>query len=184
MIYKILLGLIITFTIGGCAGKYENKVEKYTKPKYLELFGTVNSDAKKLSKIQNLAIFLKYAATYYKTKNIKYFKFNQAPHIITDMESLVSYCFPSNNGYHVSDFRQRDTSLEDGKCALTEYNHAFILLGMREVEKRELSTSVWSVEEVLTDKVIDEYINAAIIDGGIKDWKDIYKVIETKVYER
>jgi hypothetical protein len=174
---NILFALLgaLTLTITGCGAKpkpqtkplefikstYSNNDNIYTVYGYATLH--------KNTVLQNAAIIIRAGAEDMKSKGYKYMKVTAGrkyPFIITKFEDLASYCFPENNGYSWDDMDERSTSLESGKCSLRGYvkdddkkvvSAALEIFGFNTPQ----STPVWSVDQIINDPIIDNYIKAA-----------------------
>jgi hypothetical protein len=177
----ILSALMVSTTIilSGCATKEaapENMIHESSKPSAFaeqNLGNTVIyqgwvADPKIVPQttLQNAAIEFKLAAQHFKSLGIKYFTLSpkhNVPFMITHFKDMAAYCYPANAGYSYNEINAAKTQLESGKCSIGANkdgpNGAQIwFIGKEDKE----GLPVWSVEQVLNDEVIDQYIQTVM----------------------
>lgn len=124
--------------------------------------------------MQSAALELREVAKIMKEKGYKYFTLSSryANPLTTNFSDFVAYCFPDNAGSAYKDYGQKSTSLENGKCKFPEItfkegsSKGYRVVAYGFVEPK-LDTASWSVNQVLNDAVIDEYIQAGYKDAEI-----------------
>lgn len=190
----LVVSALMAFFMSGCAGKQVEPNPVYFEQRVYQdsliVSSSINSDSEKVSATQKLAVVLKKAAEVFKEKGYKYFYIEKQgfPSILTDIKSVDSYCFPEHNGFHVKE--TKSTSLENGKCSLEvmKQKQKIVSLTFFPLKEVLLNQPTWSVEEILNDKNIDKYIEAALEDGEfenktiryISDWKEYDKIMNYK----
>lgn len=119
----------------------------------------------------NLAFMFYKAAKEFKKMGVKYFTLvpdRKVPMVITNFKYLINYCYPNNTTYNAEGWNNGSSSLED-KCNFQEplyvdkklndpNNRVFV--GMTE-SKMNPFVPTWSVEQVLHDPMIKEFIKNA-----------------------
>jgi len=169
MKYISSLFLLISITLlSGCAGSSPEPYQ-IVKPKLskigslnIRIYGNVGS----ATDLENTAIVLTETAKRFKAVGINYFNIHASKYfinggfkdMITNMDDLVNYCYPS---YY------KTSSLED-KCSLANPNGniRYIIHGIPD-SKLTLGSFYWSVDQVLADPLVKKFY-----DSGLKNFKD------------
>ena len=116
--------------------------------------------------IQAAALQLREAAKILKKEGYSHFTINSkyASPLTTKFADMIAYCYPDSSGPHFKDYEHKSTGLETDKCRLREIvwkngdskGFRLIVWGQK-IQK--LDTATWSVEQVLNDPLIEEYIH-------------------------
>lgn len=198
MKFFLIISVLIAALFSGCAGK-----PKPHKPISVETNIYDNGDLviggfypqkdytcaetqEKTSTIQKLAVLTKKAAEIFKENGFEYFTIDSEkryPKILTNIQDINNYCYPSNKGFHMGD--TKSTSLED-KCSIeftiTVMNSIVpvgVSISFRGIKNPSIDTPSWSVDSVLKDKNIEGLYNAILEDNKIKN-DLIFKISTTK----
>jgi hypothetical protein len=179
-ITKLLSMSLIPFVFIGCGGatvkppaeRTPLPIAKKEKANVVSLEGRIAYD--NTTALQAAALELREAAKLLKAQGYEYFTLSSryANPMTTKFSDFVAYCFPDNAGPDSKDYGKKSTGLENGKCKIPEITfkegsskgYRVVAYGFKEPK---LDTATWSVEQVLTDPVIDEYIKAGYADAQI-----------------
>ena len=182
----LAIGILMAVLFSGCAGKQvePNPVcitnEGVSKSSITINVSLSKKTSDKVSVIQEVAIAIKKAAEEFNKGGYEYFDIDSksVPTLITNIEDLNAYCFPGNNGFHINE--TKSTSLEGEQCKKIR---SFIGVSLSFYPKKEptFNKPSWSVKEVLSNKNIDRYIEAALKDGNFEK-KELKYTNNKKIY--
>lgn len=179
-VLKTILVSMVALLFIGCAGaevkppseRTPLPIAKKEKANVVVLEGRIAFE--NTTALQAAALELREAAKIMKEKGYKYFTLSSryANPMTTKFSDFVAYCFPDNAGPNSKDYGKKSTGLENGKCQIPEITfkegsskgYRVVAYGF---DKPKLDTASWSVEQVLTDPVIDQYIKAGYADAQI-----------------
>ena len=140
----------------------------------------------KISSSQYLAIFIKLTAEYYKNNKFPYFWLKEVGNdeipkeTLITTKDLISYCFPSSNGYFAKDFNAKQSNLEKDKCIQMIKQVRHITVYSYAENELNFNKPMWSVDEVLKDKELQKYIDAALKDLSLNNWEELKSTITFK----
>jgi len=191
ILFTVLITAIVS--LSGCSGASVKPEDKKTE----RIFTTIVSkkyivydgyfERNRDYQIGTVVAVIKDAAKYYKANGIKYFSiksFNRVPFVITNVEDLVSYCYPDAKGFHSKTQHSVDTNLETDKCMLSyslKRSNAGVSIGFQGYDENENPMlPKWSVDQVLNDKNVDKYVEALFDDLKLigKNRKARFKIID------